>query len=95
MNQFQIIEIKVIPNSGKYKIIQDKTNVIKCYVKNVAEKGKANKEVIELISEYLDISKNNIEIIGGLTGSRKKIKIYTSLTMSDLMLKLGFKIPKY
>jgi|HubBroStandDraft_4_1064222.scaffolds.fasta_scaffold2274922_1 uncharacterized protein (TIGR00251 family) len=86
-----IIEIKVFSSSGTQKFVLDSSGLIKCYIKSQAEKGKANKEVIEFLSEFLDIPKYNISIISGLTTPRKKIKIAQQLTQQELFSKLGFK----
>ncbi|MCX5687671.1 MAG: DUF167 family protein, partial [Candidatus Omnitrophica bacterium] len=39
------------------------------------EKDKANKRVIELLAEELDIKKKNIKIVSGKTSSKKIIEI--------------------
>jgi uncharacterized protein (TIGR00251 family) len=85
-----IIQIKVAPSSGKQKIILDKSENLKFYLKSPPEKGKANKELIDLLAEKLSCSKNSIEIVGGLTSRTKKIKIETDLTLDDLLDVLGF-----
>lgn len=84
-----IITLKVVPSSGHQKIILDKSGNLKCYLKSPPEKGKANKELIDLLAEKLSCSKNIIEIIGGLTSRAKKIKIETDLTFDDLLVVLG------
>lgn len=48
---------------------------IKAYVRAVPIKGKANKELIKLLSEELNINKNKISIIKGETSSNKIIEI--------------------
>lgn len=46
-----------------------------CYVSVMPEKGKANKAVIEQLSEFLDIPKSRIMIVTGHTGRNKIIEI--------------------
>ncbi|MCD6471335.1 DUF167 domain-containing protein [bacterium] len=67
--------VKVKPGSKEEKIKKiDKNNfVVKIYQK--AEKGRANKAVIEIISKYFDIPKSRIKIKSGLTSRRKIIEI--------------------
>lgn len=89
---FLILDIKVVPNSSSYKIIQDKLGIIKCYVHSAPENGKANKELIKLWSERLGVSKSSIEIISGLTNARKKLRVNTLLTKAEIMNKLGFEV---
>jgi uncharacterized protein len=84
-----IIEIKVIPSAGSAKITLDKSGMIKCYVVSAPEDGKANREVILLWSQALDISRSLIDIVSGLASRKKKIKIHASLTLEQVMHKLG------
>ncbi len=83
-----IIEIKVFPSSGKQKWALEESGLIKCYIKSQPEKGKANKEVIEFLSESLKIPKYLITLVSGLTTPRKKIKIEYQLTLEQLLTKL-------
>lgn len=48
---------------------------IKAYITAVPIKGKANKELIGLLSEELGVSKNRISIIKGKTSNNKIIDI--------------------
>lgn len=48
---------------------------IKVYVIAVPIKGKANKELIKLLSEELNVNKNKISIIKGEASSNKIIEI--------------------
>jgi len=40
-----------------------------------AQKGKANGELISFLSKLFDVNSNNIEIISGLTSSKKSVMI--------------------
>ena len=68
------ISLKVITNSPKQKI-EYKENIYKIYINSLPYKGKANKEVIKIISKKLKIPKQNIEIIKGEKSKNKIIKI--------------------
>lgn len=39
------------------------------------EKGKANRRVVELLAEYFDVAKSNVEIVSGETSKRKIVEI--------------------
>lgn len=45
------------------------------HVREPAIDGKANRAVVELLSEYYDVPKNRIEIVRGLTGRVKVFKV--------------------
>jgi len=69
------IEVKLKPNAridsvelisgGKYSVA----------VKKPAQEGKANKALIDLLSEYFDVPKSRIEIIKGHKSKNKVIEI--------------------
>lgn len=61
--------LDVIPLDGKEE------KIYHCYVSVLPEKGKANKAVIELLSEFFDIPKSRIMIVTGHTGRNKIIDI--------------------
>ncbi|MFH1643729.1 MAG: DUF167 domain-containing protein [bacterium] len=84
-----IIDVKVIPASGRQFFFLDKSEKLKCYLKNPPEKGKANDELIKLISKKLSLPKSNIEIVLGAKDRNKKIKIDTNLSYDEILLKLG------
>lgn len=84
-----IIDIKVVPASGKQLLILEKNNRIKCFLKNPPERGKANQELIKLLAAELKLPQQAIEIITGHTGRLKKIKINASYTYDQILAKLG------
>jgi uncharacterized protein len=84
-----IIDIKVVPNAGKAAFKIDKGGQLKCYLKNPAEQGKANKELIKLLAKSLKIAPNNIVIITGKTSRKKRIRIDQEITLAMLLAALG------
>lgn len=66
------ISVKVKPNSKESKIEKKGENVFLVYVKSPPFENRANQELIEIISEYFNVSKTKIFIVSGLH-SRKKI----------------------
>jgi len=70
----KFINIKVIPKAKKQKIVQ-KENRLKVYLKSPPEDGKANEELIKVLSEYFKTSKGSIQIIKGKFSRNKTIKI--------------------
>jgi len=68
------IEVIVKTNSKESKVVV-KDTVYYIYTKSSAKEGKANKEVVEIISEYLGIPKSSISIKRGLKSKKKIIVI--------------------
>ncbi|MDR0423514.1 MAG: DUF167 domain-containing protein [Rickettsiales bacterium] len=69
-----IIQVKVIANSKENKIYNN-DGVIKIKVREVAEDGKANKAVIELLSKEYKVLKRDIIILKGTKSNHKTIEI--------------------
>ncbi|MBI2672442.1 DUF167 domain-containing protein [Candidatus Woesearchaeota archaeon] len=72
----QVVNIKVIPNSRKTAIINEK-DFLKVYLKEQPLEGKAKKALIDVLSEYFNVRKSNIEIIKGKSFRKKVVKIFT------------------
>ena len=70
-----IVRIYVRPNSSETKIEGLYNKNIKIKLASPPEKGKANKELIDLISRTTGISKSRIKIISGITSNYKTIRI--------------------
>ena len=75
-----IISAKVIPGAKKSEIINLENDSsgrqsFKIKVNQPPENGKANQEVIDLISKYFKIKKTTIKIISGELSRNKIVKI--------------------
>lgn len=86
------IEVKVVPNASKSQIILDKNLEIKCYLVSVPEDGKANKELIKLLSDKLKVPKSAIDIEKGLISRNKRISIAGYNDIKEIYDALGFVI---
>lgn len=68
------IQIKVVPNSKKETVSEEK-GILKIRTNAPAKEGKANKAVISLLSNYLKVPKSRISIARGKTSENKIIEI--------------------
>ncbi len=68
--------IKVIPNSRRTEIVEEKDNYLKIRLKAAPVKGQANKELIKFMAERYGVAKSRVEILKGLTNKNKLIRIY-------------------
>ena len=68
------IRIRVVPRAKK-RMIREETDGLKVYVTAPAVDGKANKALTESLAEYLNVKKNRIEIVHGLTSRDKVVQI--------------------
>ena len=66
--------IKVNPKSSRSEITED-DGLIKVYLRSAPEKGKANKELIKLLSDKHKVPKKNVTIVSGLTSKTKIVEV--------------------
>ena len=69
------IELRVIAKAKREEVRKISENTYRIKVTAPPEKGKANKRVVELLSEELGIKKQDIRIVSGETSNRKIIEI--------------------
>lgn len=81
------IQITVIPRSGRQEIKQD-TAGLKCYLKQTPEAGKANQKLIKFLAKQLHITQQQITIVTGNTGRKKRLKIDVTWQLDELLKKL-------
>ena len=65
------------------ELFQINGNEIKLSIKSKPEHGKANQELLKLLSNYFQVSSDKIKIIQGIK-SRKKIANHNLITYPDL-----------
>lgn len=70
-----ILKINVKTGSKKPGIEEIDKDTIKIRLKSQPHDGLANRELLEILSDFLNIPKSKIEIIKGLTSKNKIIKI--------------------
>lgn len=70
-----LIEVKVEPRSSKKGIEGIINNILKIKLTAPPADGKANKQLIEIISEETGIRKSEIKIVKGLSSKIKIVEI--------------------
>lgn len=89
-----IFVVKVVPNSGRQKWLIDKSGILKCYLKSIPEKGKANLELVKLVAKALRVPKSDVEIMAGATSRNKRVRVQSDLNYDQLLDLLGIVIQK-
>lgn len=69
------IKLKVKPNSREQKVEVLPDGSFKVQVKSIADKGKANEEIVKILAKYFDVSRANIRIILGHDSPNKLVEI--------------------
>lgn len=70
-----ILKVKIQPNSKEDKIVDFKDNVLKIKIKAPQIEGKANKALIDFLSNEFKVPKTCIKIKSGLFAKDKIIEI--------------------
>ncbi|GAX59442.1 hypothetical protein SCALIN_C03_0099 [Candidatus Scalindua japonica] len=70
-----VVSVKVQPNASKERVVGEYADQIKIAVTVAPEKGKANKAVVKVLSQWLGIKNSDIQIISGETSRDKKVFI--------------------
>jgi uncharacterized protein (TIGR00251 family) len=74
------ISIKVITHAKKSEVVADDIDlfgarILRVRISQPPEDGKANKALIELLAEYLQVKKNSLTIIAGEKSTHKIVEI--------------------
>ncbi|MCR4393888.1 MAG: DUF167 domain-containing protein [Dehalococcoidales bacterium] len=69
------ISIKVLPGSQRNEVAGKINNIWRIKIAAPPEKGKANKELIEFLSQRLNLRKDCIQIVKGETSHNKLVSI--------------------
>jgi uncharacterized protein len=70
-------KVKVKPNSKQQKIEEQPDGSLTVHLKSPPVDGKANEELIKLLSEKFDVPKSYIRIKSGLSSRQKLVEIDT------------------
>ena len=70
-----MISVKVKTNAKKNDVICISNDTFEVKTTTTPENGKANKSVVELLSQYFKVSKNSIVILKGSRSHNKIIEI--------------------
>ena len=69
------ISVAIIPNSKAFEVIKIDESNYKIRVDAVPEDNKANKRLIEILSEYFNVPKSSIKILKGFKNRNKIVSI--------------------
>jgi uncharacterized protein (TIGR00251 family) len=83
-----VLKVTVVPRSSATKIVGFKGDALKVKVTSAPVDGSANRDVIDVLSKRLKVSKRRIEIIAGHT-SRTKVIRFRDISSDELSRYLG------
>jgi|WetSurMetagenome_2_1015567.scaffolds.fasta_scaffold965116_2 uncharacterized protein len=82
-----LLAVKVVPNSSRTQVAGMLGDALKIKVAQPPEAGRANRAVLELLAETLNIPQAQLAIVAGHTQPRKTVRI-TGLTAAEVEQRL-------
>jgi uncharacterized protein len=70
-----LLPVRAQPGAKRSGIRGEQDGMLKVSVTQVAEKGKANKAILAVLSKELDLRKSQLDLLGGETASRKRFLV--------------------
>jgi uncharacterized protein (TIGR00251 family) len=70
-----MLQVKVVPGSSRSRVVGKYGDGIKVQVVAAAEKGKANRAVVEVIAGAFGVRESQVVIVAGHTQPRKMVQI--------------------
>jgi uncharacterized protein (TIGR00251 family) len=83
-----IVPVRAQPGARRNELRGEQDGALKVCVTQVAEKGKANKALIAVLCDTLDLRKSQVELLAGETGHQKRFLI-RGLTPAELAARIA------
>lgn len=83
-----ILPVRAQPGARKNGVMGEQVGMLKVAVTAAPEQGKANKAILEVLREALDLKRSQIEQISGET-SRDKRFLIRNLTQAELEARIA------
>ncbi len=82
-----VLPVKAQPGARVNAVRGEQNGALKVAVTQVAEKGKANKAIVEVLCRALDLRKSQIELLAGETSSEKRF-VVRDVTLDELSARI-------
>lgn len=76
-------DVRVVPRASRSEVVGELDGALKVRIAAPPVDGAANAELVKVLAKHYGVSKSDIEIAGGTTSKRKRIKI-NNLSQSKL-----------
>lgn len=83
-----ILPVRAQPGARRDEVRGEQNQALKLAVTQVAEKGKANRAIAELLCKTLGLRKSQVELVSGATSAEKRFLI-RQVTEQELREKLA------
>ncbi len=83
-----VLPVKAQPGGRKNAIRGEQSGALKVSITQVAEKGKANAALIEILAKELQLKRSQIELIAGETQPQKRF-LFRGISRDDLAVRIA------
>ena len=83
-----VLPVRAQAGAGQNAIRGEQNGMLKVSVTQIAEKGKANKSLVEVLAKGLGLKRSQIELIGGETQPQKRFLI-RGIAREDLVARIA------
>ena len=70
-----LMHVLVVPRAARSRVVGEHDGRLKVHLAAPPVDGEANQELVRMFSEILEISSSRVEIVHGLGGRRKTIRV--------------------
>lgn len=83
-----VLPVKAQPGSKKNELRGEQNGMLKVCVTQVAERGKANKAIVELLAKELELRRSQIELLAGELQANKRFLV-RQVTVEELAVRIA------
>lgn len=83
-----LLPVRAQPGAKSSGVRGEQDGALKVSVTQIAEKGKANKALLALLSKALDVRKSQLELVAGATAGHKQFLV-RDVTVDELRRRLN------
>ncbi|HJM68324.1 MAG TPA: DUF167 domain-containing protein [Candidatus Babeliales bacterium] len=84
-----VIEVKVVPSSGRNKWALEMNGTLKCFLKSAPERGRANQELLKLVAKAVGVPLCDVYLLSGDKQRHKRVKIDSQLSYEQFLNRVG------
>jgi len=82
-----VLPVRAQPGASKSGVRGEQDGALKVGVTQIAEKGKANKALIEVLSKALNVRRSQLELLSGETSHNKRFLV-RGVTLTELQQRI-------
>jgi uncharacterized protein (TIGR00251 family) len=83
-----VLAVRALSGARRDEIRGEHDGALKVAVTQAPEKGKANKAIIQLLANQLNLKRSQIELLSGETSSQKRF-LFREITADELLAQIG------